>query len=462
MSVYEFGPFRLDADHLLLAHGVETVPLGPKVVETLLALVESAGETLSKSALIARVWPEGYVEQANLSQNIYVLRKALHAQWDCEAILTVPRRGYRFAPSVRIAQPTAKATVGPARSRWRFAAAAIVAVALAGLTIAAVSISRDRVVAQPPLSAQGARLYAIAQYYWNQRTQSGVLKSLQYFSEVVRSDPRDARGYAGVADADAIAGNYGYGSLRMSVYDDRARVYARKALALDPSSAAAYAVLGLLDGEAQPGRGVALLQRAIALDPAYGPARQWYGEALLEKGRAPDALRELKIAAQLDPLSVSTTAWLSDAAYLDRQYGDAITYAHQTLDLSPKRYDELTVLGVAYEERGDYRDAIGALKAFASSCRDCGPEADALLADVYARMHDVSRARSTLAIARRAGGDTVSPADVAVALASMGQRAEALAWFSRLKRRDQVFAALDPRLDALRDDAKFREFARPA
>jgi DNA-binding winged helix-turn-helix (wHTH) protein/predicted Zn-dependent protease len=461
MSVYEFGPFRLDADHLLLVHGAEPVPLGPKVVETLLALVESAGETLSKSALMARVWPDGYVEQANLAQNIYVLRRALRVHWKCEAILTVPRRGYRFAPIVRLGHSAGRA-IAPVRSRWRFAAAAIAAFALAGFTIAAVSVSRDRPLAQPPLSAQGARLYAIAQYYWNQRTQSGVLKSLQYFSEVVRSDPHDARGYAGLADANAIAGNYGYGALRMSAYNDRARAYARKALALDPNSAAAYAILGLLDADAQPNRGIALLQRAIALDPSYGPAHQWYGEALLEKGRAPDALRELKIAAQLDPLSVSTTAWLSDAAYLDRQYGDAITYARQALDLSPKRYDELTVLGVAYEQRGDYRDAIVALRTFAASCRDCGPEADALLADVYARMHDVSRARSTLAIARRSGGDTVSPADVAVALASMGQRAEAIAWFSRLKRKYQVLAALDPRLDVLRDDAKFREFARPA
>lgn len=56
----------------------------------------------------------------------------------------------------------------------------------------------------------------------------------------------------------------------------------------------------------------------------------------------------------------------------------------------------------------------------------------------------------------------ISAAKPEVALASMGQRAEALTWFSRLKRKYQVFAALDPRLDVLRDDAKFREFARPA
>ena len=70
MSVYEFGPFQLDKDRLLLLHDGEPVALGPKVVETLLALVEHPGDVLSKSALLDRIWPEGFVEEANLAQNI--------------------------------------------------------------------------------------------------------------------------------------------------------------------------------------------------------------------------------------------------------------------------------------------------------------------------------------------------------------------------------------------------------
>ncbi|MBV8491175.1 MAG: winged helix-turn-helix domain-containing protein, partial [Candidatus Eremiobacteraeota bacterium] len=77
MSVYEFGSYQLDSERLLLLEHGEPVPLGPKVVETLLALIEHPGDVLTKSALLDRIWPEGYVDEANLAQNVYVLRKAL-------------------------------------------------------------------------------------------------------------------------------------------------------------------------------------------------------------------------------------------------------------------------------------------------------------------------------------------------------------------------------------------------
>ncbi len=72
MSVYEFGPFKLDAARLLLLHRGASLPIGPKVVATLLALIEHPGEVFSKGELLARIWPEGYVDEANLAQNIYV------------------------------------------------------------------------------------------------------------------------------------------------------------------------------------------------------------------------------------------------------------------------------------------------------------------------------------------------------------------------------------------------------
>src|SRR5215469_2774366 len=132
MSVYEFGPFLLDSERLLLLDRGEPVSLGPKVVETLLALVEHPGEVLTKSALLDRIWPEGYVDEANLAQNVYVLRKTLRARWDTDAIETIPRRGYRFTREVarREELPLAEPVVAPKRRRpaWGFAAAASVAI----------------------------------------------------------------------------------------------------------------------------------------------------------------------------------------------------------------------------------------------------------------------------------------------------------------------------------------------
>src|ERR1700729_4060715 len=102
MSLYEFGPFQLDAERLLLLDRGAPMPIGPKVVETLLALIEHPGEVLTKSTLLTRIWPEGYVDEANLAQNIYVLRKTLLARWNVAAIETIPRRGYRFKAPVQL------------------------------------------------------------------------------------------------------------------------------------------------------------------------------------------------------------------------------------------------------------------------------------------------------------------------------------------------------------------------
>lgn len=98
---YAFGPFRLDSENRVLVREGAPVLLAPKVVETLLMLVERAGHLVNKDELIKRVWPEAFVEEGNLNKNIFVLRKLL-GQWDGgrEYIETVPKRGYRFVAPV--------------------------------------------------------------------------------------------------------------------------------------------------------------------------------------------------------------------------------------------------------------------------------------------------------------------------------------------------------------------------
>ncbi|MDQ2992369.1 MAG: winged helix-turn-helix domain-containing protein [Candidatus Eremiobacteraeota bacterium] len=474
MSLYQFGPFELDAQQLLLCVDGVPVSLGPKVVETLLALLEHPGDVLTKAALLDRVWPDGFVEEANLAQNIYVLRKTLRAHWDADAILTISRRGYRFVGEVRLAErlhaePIAISSVLNATAkrpnvlrRWLAVGAASAASIVLALFAIATSSSAHRASDTAQLSPKGARLYAIGRYYWNTRTPSGVKKSLEYFSQVVDTDPRDARGYAALADANAITGNYGYGALKPMVYYGRAHAYAQKALALDAKSAEAYAVLGMLgtlDTKSDRTRGIADLRRAIALDPSYGPAHQWYGTALLESGHAHDALRELQTAANLDPLSISTTVWLSEAAYLDRHYDEAIAYAHQAIDLAPQRPDVWQNLGESYEGRGDYAQAIATYKIFAGKCPSCASQADALLAHAYAVRHDMPQALAALAQAQ-ASPSPASPADIATAFAAIGERSSAFSWLRRLHGYPRAMIALDPRLDVIRQDARFRDFVQ--
>src|ERR1700732_1365949 len=100
--LYEFGPFRGDPEERLLFRGEEPVPLPPKAFETLLILVNRSERVVLKDDLMKTLWPDTFVEEANLSQNIFVLRKALgETAQDAHYIVTVPGRGYRFAQKTR-------------------------------------------------------------------------------------------------------------------------------------------------------------------------------------------------------------------------------------------------------------------------------------------------------------------------------------------------------------------------
>lgn len=100
--LYEFGPFRLDPQRRLLLRGNDAVPLTPKAVETLVVLVENRDHVVSKDDLMAMLWPNSFVEESNLTQNVFVLRKALgDSAQERRYILNVPGRGYQFTETVR-------------------------------------------------------------------------------------------------------------------------------------------------------------------------------------------------------------------------------------------------------------------------------------------------------------------------------------------------------------------------
>src|SRR5262245_37406145 len=98
---YEFGPFQLDPSNRVLLREGETISLTPKATDLLLILVANAGEILKKDELLKVIWPNTFVEESNLTQNIFTLRKVLgDRRVDPRYIETVPRRGYRFVASV--------------------------------------------------------------------------------------------------------------------------------------------------------------------------------------------------------------------------------------------------------------------------------------------------------------------------------------------------------------------------
>jgi DNA-binding winged helix-turn-helix (wHTH) protein/tetratricopeptide (TPR) repeat protein len=158
-ELYEFGPFRVDAEKETLLRSGDPVPLTPKTFQILLVLVRHSQEIVTKDDLLKAVWPDTFVEEANLSRNIFMLRKALgESPQDHKYILTVPGRGYRLAENVRLVSDREFSLVAANRQKvevqitekrslkWVITAAVLVAATAAGVW----RLSRHR----PVLSAR--------------------------------------------------------------------------------------------------------------------------------------------------------------------------------------------------------------------------------------------------------------------------------------------------------------------
>ncbi len=135
--LFEFGPFRVDPEKELLLRGAETVPLTPKTFQILLVLIRHSQEVVTKDDLLKMVWPDTFVEEANLSRNIFLLRKALgESPQDHQYIVTVPGRGYRFAEDVKLVPSSETSVVAASHTKvqvqvdeskpWGWIAAAVI------------------------------------------------------------------------------------------------------------------------------------------------------------------------------------------------------------------------------------------------------------------------------------------------------------------------------------------------
>jgi len=100
-NLYEFDEFRLDPKNRVLRRGGTTVPLTPKAFHVLLLLIQNAGRVVTKDELMKTVWPDSFVEESNLTQTIFMVRKALDETADRRYVLNVQGQGYRFLAPVR-------------------------------------------------------------------------------------------------------------------------------------------------------------------------------------------------------------------------------------------------------------------------------------------------------------------------------------------------------------------------
>jgi DNA-binding winged helix-turn-helix (wHTH) protein/Tfp pilus assembly protein PilF len=456
--LYEFGPFRLDPRRGLLSRGAREIHLTAKGYATLLFLVERAGSLVARDEILASLWPEGFIEPANLTQTIYVLRKSLEDSGG-KLIETVTGRGYRFTQSVRcVSNPDparlsraarAKATVF-ARLPWTLAAGLL---ACAALALYASAPSR---VDAPSVTAQAQRDYILGRHYWSQRTVPSLELGLHYFKAALRSDPQYAQAYSGVADSYSAMGYYSPYGAKQKHFLQLAREAALRAITIDPSAAEAHASLAFADNLTGPSyepEAAKEFERSIELDASYASAREWYSWFLFGHDRQREALDQMARARDLDPLSPIINFALGNQLYLYRRYKDASAQWHQTIAIEPYSAMSYYGAGLADEQLGEHGLAVREFRrALALSPND--PDVMGALAYSCARAREVATARRLLT--RIASMKPVPAYDVALVKEALGLRSQAEQWLAIAKSHHDghlMSFSLDPRMDDLRRHA---------
>lgn len=445
-EVLTVGALRVDLANRLVTHGGETLPLGPRAVGVLLALCARPHEVVSREELLDAVWPGEAVEDGNLTQSVYLLRKVLGPVLGEPLIETLARRGYRYAgPVPRVPSETAANEAVRAGGARVMTACAALAAALALVVLP------PRPPAVRTLSPSGAADVRSARYYLALRSRDSLAKSARYFARVARSDPHSAAGPAGMAISDVLLAQYGYAANATAALR-RARGEAGAARRLEPRSADALLASGLVDGARMGSRAKAgpELRAAVAAAPRDPFAHHWYGTFLVQGGELQAGAGELRTALALDPISVSTLSWLLALAYVNRDDAAARDYAGRLRDLAPAHGDLLYLEALVDIADGRGAHAMHDLRALR---RICGCRlADASIAYARVRAGEVRAGEALLRTFRlRTTSDAGEAVNVAAAYLALGRRGPARAW---LRRADALgFTALmraDPRLGGFR------------
>lgn len=299
------------------------------------------------------------------------------------------------------------------------------------------------------------------QLYFNAFTRESVEEAAALFRRSLELDPTYAPAYGGIASCYFLTSN-----IYVPPVDamPKAKAAALKAVELDENFAEAHGMLGLVLSLFEFNRGEAEKQfrRSIQLKPSDAETRLWYAQHLAGLGRSDEALAELQRAQTLDPGSTAINAYAGLILYLGRRYDDLIQRLRPLADAHPEYHHPHAFLALAYEQKGDYGQAIAEMeRAYAL---DRQPEALAQLGHIYASAGQPAKARRVLAelkqLARRR---YVSPYNFAVLHAGLGERSEALRHMEMVEQdRSEWFAAVnvDPRLDALHPDPRFRAVVR--
>jgi DNA-binding winged helix-turn-helix (wHTH) protein/tetratricopeptide (TPR) repeat protein len=463
---YRFGPFLLDPGQRIVLRGEAIVPLAPKAICLLLLLVENAGQVVDKDTIFATVWPGTFVVESSLTKNISLLRKMLSEAGETGPVIqTVSKRGYRFVAHVRHEPlPSALSIDRPILARKTaardFSRRFVAPVIVAGLVLLAALALGPHAGPRSPAMIESEREYLIARHIWSRLERAEVEKAVGHFERAAQLDPRSAAAYAGIAEARATMTTIGAGDPEVNLV--KAREAATRALELNPNTALPYVSLGavrLLADFDFPGAERAYA-RALELDPDLVAAQFRYACFLAHSGRLTDARALIQRALRREPVSSLLAFQAAKIDYFDRRYAEAVTGLRELLEREPSFSHAHYYLAMSLGQLGRTAEALDHLRQ--SHVHPSLLETD----EAWLRSVDGDRepARALVALRRDLVREGRAKATVLLLPAlDSGDADTAISSLNEMWRTREVellALKVDPRLDALRGDARFRSLIR--
>ena len=304
-------------------------------------------------------------------------------------------------------------------------------------------------------SGEAYQAYLKGRYHWNKRTDEGFKQAIVFFQEAIAKDPTYALAYTGLADCYTLRSDYGF----LAPQEGYALAKGAVTLALkyDDSLAEAHTSLASIkavtDWDWQGAENE--YRRAIELNPKYATARHWYAAQLLVQGRLDQALQEIKIAQQLDPLSLGINKDHAVILLYARDYDKALEQCRKTLEIEPSLGAMSTYIAQVYELQQRYPEAVAELeKAHAAAPEDA--EISYALGQAYALVGKKDEAlKISSELSERQ--NVYLPKEAAYLYYLLGEKEQAVAILQKAAENHFLAVAelkMDPRLTELRKDAR--------
>jgi TolB-like protein/Tfp pilus assembly protein PilF len=325
---------------------------------------------------------------------------------------------------------------------------------------------RRRIEKKPTGDISAYTFYLKGRYYWNERSRDALEKAIKYFEEAIVRDSAFALAYAGLADSYIVLADHGH--LPPSDGYAKAKNAAKKALELDETLAEAHTSLGQILNWEWDWRGAEEEStKALGINPNYATGHHWYAITLLNLGRLDEAIKELKIAEELDPLSPMIHAYGALVYLAARQYDIAMKEIDTALELDPNFVPAHSNRIDVYLAKSMFEEALAELERVLPYYQPLSTAAKAEVGSVYAIAGRIEEAKRLLreceeACASERVGD-VNPEMLAIIHMKLGNKDRAFEWLEKAFEAHTItpfIARLWPRFDEINSDPRFEELLK--